>query len=34
MQDLPQPGTEPMPPALVVWSLNHWTTREVPNLLI
>ena len=26
---VPQPGIEPMPPALEVWSLNHWTTREV-----
>ena len=32
MQAVPQPGAEPMPPALVVWGLNHWTTREVPNL--
>ena len=22
-----------MPPALKVWSLNHWTTREFPVLL-
>ena len=21
------------PPALEVWSLNHWTTREVPGLV-
>ena len=27
---VPQPGMEPMPPALAVWSLNHWATREVP----
>ena len=26
----PRPGIEPMPPALEAWSLNHWTTREVP----
>ena len=25
----PQPGTKPMPLAVEVWSLNHWTTREV-----
>ena len=32
MRDLvPWPGIEPGPPALEVWSLNHWTTREVPN---
>ena len=23
------PRTEPMPPALESWSLNHWTTKEV-----
>ena len=28
---VPQPGIEPGPPALGVWSLNHWTTREVPD---
>ena len=27
---VPQPGTEPAPPALEVWSLKHWTTRQVP----
>ena len=26
---VPQPGIEPMPPALEVLSLNHWTSREV-----
>ena len=25
------PGTEPVPLALEAWSLNHWTTREVPK---
>ena len=31
MQDLvPRPGIEPGPPALGVWSLSHWTPREVP----
>ena len=30
MWDLvPWPGIEPRPPALEVWSLSHWTTREV-----
>ena len=29
---IPRPGTEPMPPAVEVRSLNHWTTREVPWL--
>ena len=27
---VPQPGIEPMPPAVEAWSLNHWTAREVP----
>ena len=26
---VPQPGIEPMPPAVEAWSLNHWTAREV-----
>ena len=25
----PLPGIKPMPPAVEVWSLNHWTAREV-----
>ena len=29
---VPRPGIEPRPPALGAWSLNHWTTREVPVL--
>ena len=30
MQDLvPWPGIKPRPPALGVWSLSHWTTKEV-----
>ena len=29
---VPQPGIKPAPPALEVWSLNHWTTREVPSV--
>ena len=28
----PQPGIEPVPPALEVQSPNHWTSREVPRL--
>ena len=28
---VPRPGIEPVPPALEVWSLNHWTAREVPG---
>ena len=31
---VPQPGTEPRPPALGARSLNHWTTREVPKLCL
>ena len=27
---VPPPGIEPIPPAMEAWSLNHWTTREVP----
>ena len=30
--DLPQSGIEPVPPALGAWNLNHWTSREVPNV--
>ena len=26
---VPQLGIEPTPPALEVWSLNQWTTKEV-----
>ena len=25
---------EPGPPALGVWSLNHWTTKAVPGALL
>ena len=28
---LPHPRIEPVPPAVEAQSLNHWTTREVPN---
>ena len=24
-----QPETDPTPPAVEAWSLNHWTTRDV-----
>ena len=27
---VPQPGIKPVPPALGVQNLNHWTAREVP----
>ena len=27
---VPQPGIEPVPPAVEAWSLNHWMAREVP----
>ena len=31
MRDVvPWPGIEPGSPALGAWTLNHWTTREVP----
>ena len=29
---VPRPGIEPMPPEVEARSLNHWFTREVPNL--
>ena len=28
---VPQPEIEPVPLAVEAWSLNHWTTREVPE---
>ena len=28
---VPQPGIEPMPPAVEAYSLNRWTVREVPT---
>ena len=31
---VPQPGIEPTPPAVEVQSVNHWTTREVPFIVI
>ena len=35
MRDLvPRPGIKPGPLALGVWSLTHWTTREVPLISI
>ena len=30
---VPQPGIEPVPPAGEAWHLNHWTSREVYNLI-
>ena len=27
----PRTGIEPLPPAVEAWSLNHWTTTEVPR---
>ena len=30
---VPWPGIKPGPPALGAWSLNHWTTKEVPQTL-
>lgn len=31
---VPQPGVEPAPPAVEVQSLNHWTTKEVPDFTV
>ena len=31
---VPLQGIEPRPPALGVWSLSQWTTREVPKLIL
>ena len=28
---VPQPGMEPMPPAVEARSPNHWTAREAPG---
>ena len=28
---VPWPGIEPVPLAVVAWSLNHWTVREAPT---
>ena len=30
---IPQPGIEPMPPALEAESLDHWTKRDDPKLI-
>ena len=30
---VPQPGIKPVPPAMEAWSLNQWTTKEIPNFL-
>ena len=27
---VPQPGNEPVTPAVEAWSPNHWTAREFP----
>ena len=29
---VPQPGIEPLPPAVEVQSPNHWTTREFSSI--
>ena len=31
--ELPQPGTELVPPAAEAQSLNHWTAREVLEIM-
>ena len=28
---VPWPGIKFMPPAVEAWSLNHWTSREIPD---
>ena len=28
---VPQPGFEPIPPAVEAQSLSHWTSREIPE---
>ena len=28
------PGIKPLPPAVELWNLNHWTAREVPYCLL
>ena len=28
---VPQPGIQPVPPAVEAWSPNHWTAREAPH---
>ena len=30
---VPRPGIEPEPAVVGAWNLNHWTAREVPELL-
>ena len=30
MRKFPDQESNPRPPAVEVWNLNHWTTREVP----
>ena len=30
---VPGPGIKPVPPSFRVWSLNHWTAKEVPHYL-
>ena len=31
---VPQQGAEPIPSTVKAWSLNHWTTREFPDMTI
>ena len=31
---IPWAGIEPRPPALEAWNLNHWTVRQVTNMLV
>ena len=31
---VPQPGIEPLSPAVEAQSLNHWTAKEVPRFYL
>ena len=31
---VPRPGIEPVPSALEAWSFNHWTTSEIPLIIV
>ena len=31
---VPWPEIEPVPPEEEAWSLNHWTTKEVPRTVL
>ena len=31
---VPRPGIKPVPPAVEMWSPNHWTAREFPMMTL